>query len=127
MDNLIDTTQMASIAILGFTTFIVWFFKTIYSQHQQIFDYYTKNKEADIHKLAMDMEILKREINKVELDSKRYWSEQKERATSNHEKLLERINHTNDNTKASGIMIKEYLERLENRLDKFEDRLNNQS
>ena len=118
-------TGVISFTGLLFVSFIIWFFKTVYSDHKLVFEYYTKNKEADIHKIMLDMTTLKGEMEKVESESKRYWAEQRERATNNYNSLLERVNHTNENNKNSSKGIIEYLERMEKKIEKLEDKLDN--
>ena len=114
-----------SFVIILFVSFIIWFFKTVYSDHKLVFEYYTKNKEADIHKIMLDMTTLKGDMEKVESESKRYWAEQRERATNNYNSLLERINHINENNKTSSKGIIEYLERMEKKIERVEDKLDN--
>jgi hypothetical protein len=118
-------TGVISFTGLLFSGFIVWFFKTVYSDHKLVFEYYTKNKEADIHKIMLDIATLKGEMEKVDNESKRYWHEQKERATNNHAILLQRVEHSNDNNKASALMILDMLQKVEKKVDKLEDKIDN--
>ena len=123
--KLLDTiSDIISYVALLFFGFIGWFFKNVWSDHKINTQYVQQNEKYDLHKLKNDMANLKYEIQKVEGESKRYWQEQRDRAMSNHEIILERINHVNDNTKASSSMLVDYLEKIEKRIEKVEDRMN---
>lgn len=106
------------------SAFFAWFMKKIYAEHSLVFEHYTKNKDSDIHKMLIDIETIKGDIKRVESESKRYWNEQNKQIESNQTILLERINHSNDNTKAGYKGIIDLMERLEARFDKLEDRIN---
>jgi len=112
------------IILTGISTFFAWFLKKIYAEHSLVFEHYTKNKDLEMHKILLDIETIKSDVKRVESESKRYWSEQNKQIGSNQTILLERINHSNDNTKAGYKGIIDLMERLEARFDKLEDRIN---
>jgi len=109
--------------ILSFAAFLIWFFKTMYSQHQLIYDYYTRNKETDISKIMNELTILKNEIKFVEMESKKYWNSHKLQMDNNQAILLERINHTNDNNKANAVMLRDLFQDINKKIDKLESRI----
>lgn len=113
--------EIALYVLLALVGFLIWFFKSIYSDHKLIFDYYTRNKETDIHKLLMEMETVKGDIKRVESDSKRYWSEHKMQLDNNQTILIDKIEHLNNNNKAGITMLHELILRVEKRIDKIED------
>lgn len=116
-----------SVAVWLFTALIgvlIWFFKGIYSDFKEMQSFYTKHREIELSKIMAEIESLKRELQKVELESKRYWNDHKTQMENNQKILLERINHNNDNTKASTQMLVDCLERVEKRMDRIETRLN---
>ena len=82
--------------------------------------YLIKGFLRDIRTMQKDIESLKAELAKVEIESKRYWSEHKIKMENNHKILLEKINNINDNHNRSENMIKDMFERIENRLEKIE-------
>lgn len=112
--------EVSVYVLLGLVGFLIWFFKAVYDQHRQIFDYYTRNKETDIHKLLLEMETIKGDVKRVEADSKRYWSEHKRQLDNNQNILVEKIEHLNSNNKAGVTMIFEIIERIEKRIEKIE-------
>lgn len=84
--------------------------------------YFAKGFLKDFKEMQKDIELLKKELNKVEAESKRYWSEHRMQMENNHNIIIERINHTNENNKAAAVMIKEMFESLERRLDRLESK-----
>lgn len=113
-----DVAGWLFLAIIGIFT---WFFKSIYSQHNAMHDHFQKTKDFDYQNLKREMENIKFEITKVEFESKRYWNDHKNQMESNHQIILERINHMNENTKANSIMIKDLFNELKSRIDKLEN------
>jgi len=82
--------------------------------------YLIKGFLKDIRTMQKDIEGLKQELSKVEIESKRYWSEHKIKMENNHKILLEKINNIQDNHNRSENMLKDMFERIENRLDRIE-------
>jgi hypothetical protein len=116
-----DVLVWVLLAILAFFT---WFFKQIYSEHKLMMDFYTKNKDNDVHKILHEMEAIKADVKRVESDSKRYWSEHKIQMEANQKSLMDQIKHTNENNKAGYTGIFQLLERVEKRIDKIEEKIN---
>jgi hypothetical protein len=123
MEILRSLNEMTSFILILFAGFIVWFFKSVYSDFKLVFDYYIKNKEADLHKILLDMEQIRSDLRMVESESKRYWSEQKERATSNHAIILEKLDNQNKLMNSSNEQIIKLLNQMTSRMDKFEQRI----
>jgi len=50
------------IILTGISTFFAWFLKKIYAEHSLVFEYYTKNKDLEMHKILLDIETIKSDI-----------------------------------------------------------------
>ena len=110
-DTLKDIIMWVFTALIGI---IVWFLKGFYSEFREIQRFYAKHKELDLNKLITEIESVKKEISKVESDSKRYWSEHKINMDNNQKIILERLSHTHE-------MLTEKFINLEKRFDKLEN------
>ena len=84
--------------------------------------YLGKILHRDYKTMQKDITRLNYDLSRVETDSKRYWNEHKREMENNQKLLMERIQHYNDNQKASVVMIKEMFEHIEKRLDKLENK-----
>lgn len=109
-ENLKDIIMWVFTALIGV---IVWFLKGFYSEFKEIQGFYAKYKELDLTKLMTEIESVKKEIAKVESDSKRYWSEHKINMDNNQKIILEKLSHTHE-------MLSEKFVNLEKRFDKLE-------
>ena len=110
-ENLKDIIMWVFTALIGI---IVWFLKGFYSEFREIQRFYAKHKELDLNKLITEIESVKKEISKVESDSKRYWSEHKINMDNNQKIILEKLGHTHE-------MLTEKFINLEKRFDKLEN------
>ncbi len=123
-DALKIINDVAVYLLLALVGFLTWFFKNIFSEHKKMYDFYSRNKEVDINKVFVEIESLKHEIKKVELESKKYWFEHKSQMDSNQKVLLEKISSFKDASEQQTALIKELFNSLENRLERLEDRVN---
>lgn len=120
LNDLKGITAWLFMALIGV---LLWFFKSVYSEFNEMKTFFNKWRDIDIKTLSKELEDLKIEVKKIELESKRYWNEHKNQMESNQQILLERINHTNENNKAAAQTIKEFFEALEKRLERLENKI----
>ena len=129
-----EDIKTGMIWILG-TSFalIAFFLRSIYKDHEDMYEFYTAHKELDIPKLVKEVGDIKNSIvtlqsglTSIEKDSKRYWTEHKASMESSNNLLLERINHTNENNKAAAVGIFDLLERIEKRIDRHDSIIDKQ-
>lgn len=107
-------------AVIGI---IAWIFKGFYSEFKEMKDFYSKHKEVDFNSFIDKLNKVEKEISKVESESKRYWSEHKITMETNQAIIVEKINHSNNNNKATAEMLKEYFETIQHKMDKIQDKL----
>lgn len=124
MDNALKIiNDVAVYLLLAFVGFITWFFKSVFSEHKKMYEFYSKNKSTDMNKVFNEIENLKHEIKKVEFESKKYWLDHKSQMDSNQKVLLEKLSSYTKSSEQQTELIKQMFNSLENRLERLENRV----
>lgn len=109
---IVAATSFMVVTLIGF---IVWFIKAIYLDHKEMFAHYTKNKEANIHKMMIDIVKLTGHVEAKNREHKVYFAQQRERANGNKQDIVDKID------KLINVMtdkIDKVEERFDNHIDK---------
>jgi hypothetical protein len=112
LDNIKIVGEWASIAIGGVGAILIWLFKSKHGEHVEMYKAYSEGKARAIslEKEHSDMHIYyikNKEVSLVDI-------------VIQNQRILDRIEHTNDNNKAGAAMIMDAWERSDKKMDKLQ-------
>lgn len=91
--------------LLGLTAVLgclAWFFKKYDKEHNSMYDFYTKNKDIDI---GGDIGKMSSKIKELENGSKAMFNIAMEKNNTNHELVIQSIEHLSQNIKSQNEMF----------------------